>query len=134
MIGNSEETASFMIENNNANVAGRDINIIQQEPKTLWDLSTKELQDELARCVYKRSEINKKFILPLLLIFLSIGSLFIGLNFKNIVGTDFIFLILVFGIAFPAIWFANIEKEAKTSLNFYKERITYIKLILQDRK
>lgn len=127
-----EDNVNFMIENNNANVAGRDINIIQQESKTLWDLTTRELQDELARCVYKRSEIYKKFILPLMLMLLGFGTLVISLNFKGI-AMEYFLLVMVFGIGFPVLWCGHLEKRKKSALAFYRERIDYIKLILLDR-
>lgn len=123
-----------ILATDDAKVTVKKLIVKADEPKTLWDLDSDVLQDELARCFYKRSELNKKFVLPLLLIVLSVGVLFISLNFKHVIGSDFIFLVVIFGLGFPAIWFANIEKEVKPSLSFYKERIGYIKLILQDRR
>lgn len=108
-----------------------DKTVYNQQPQTLWDLSTKDLKNELARCSYKKSEINKKYILPLLLMLLSLGTVFISLNFK--LSFEFFLIIVVFGMGFPALWFAHIEKSYKSASIFYQTRINNIKLILQDR-
>jgi hypothetical protein len=115
----------------NGDVISGNKTIYNEQPRTLWDMTTEDLYNELTRCVYKKSEINRKFILPLLLALLGLGTLFISLNFK--LASEFFVLILVFGIGFPMVWFAHIEKTSKSSLNFYRERIEHIKLILDDR-
>lgn len=108
-----------------------DKTIYNEQPRTLWDLSTEDLHHELARCTYKQSEINKKFFLPILLILLSLGTLFITLNFK--LAFEFFLVLIVFGIGFPVLWFSYIEKNYKSASIFYRTRINNIKLILQDR-
>lgn len=108
-----------------------DKTVYNEQPRTLWDLSTKDLNHELARCTYKQSEINKKFILPILLMLLSLGTLFITLNFK--LAFEFFLVLVIFGIGFPALWFSYIEKNYKSASIFYRTRINNIKLILQDR-
>lgn len=127
----NQDGSDLSIEQNNGNIAGRDINIYRDEPSTLWDLSTKDLKTELARCSFKKSEINKKFMVPMLLMVLSLGALFVSLNFK--LSFEFFLILILFGIGFPAVWVAYIEKTYKAALVFYQVRINNIKLILQDR-
>lgn len=126
-----------MTENNNfnGNFGGDYVNgnktTYNEQPQTLWDMKTKDLYNELARCSYKKSEINKKFILPILLMILSVGTLFISLNFK--LSLEFFVVILLFGVGFPVLWLGHIEKNTKAALGFYRARIEQIELILQDR-
>ncbi|MFU8924916.1 hypothetical protein [Acinetobacter puyangensis] len=97
------------------------------------DMSTKELEDELARCVYKRSEINKLYIFPIMWAVMGLGLLFIGLNFGHF-SAEFLLIIIGLGIGLPVLWIASIDKANKLAMQKYRQAIDEIKFELNDRK
>lgn len=117
-------------------VAGRDI--INEASQMLWDCETPDLERELKRCKARLWQMRRDIFLNIPFFWFIAGALcsvwfLLSGAWLKIAGQVWFFAWLFGAMIIPMLWLGAIRQRKGKMITYYRERMSIIDTILQDR-